>query len=83
MPLPKDSTNGRPRRMRWLMIALAFLATVINYLDRQALSVAAPVLRQELHFGDIEYSRMVSAFMLAYIRLSSRFRKPPILEFPK
>jgi ACS family hexuronate transporter-like MFS transporter len=52
--------------MRWLMIALAFLATLINYLDRQTLSVAAPVLRAELHFGDIEYSRMVSAFMLAY-----------------
>ncbi len=54
------------RRMRWLMISLAFLATVINYLDRQTLSVVAPVLRQELHFGDIEYSRIVGAFMFAY-----------------
>lgn len=54
------------RRTRWLMIALAFLATVINYLDRQTLSVAAPVLRKELNFGDIEYSRIVFAFMLAY-----------------
>ena len=52
--------------MRWAMIALAFLATVINYLDRQTLSVAAPILRRELGFGDIEYSRIVSAFMLAY-----------------
>jgi ACS family hexuronate transporter-like MFS transporter len=52
--------------MRWLMIALAFLATVINYLDRQTLSVAAPLLRQEMNFGDIEYSRIVGAFMLAY-----------------
>jgi ACS family hexuronate transporter-like MFS transporter len=31
---------------RWLMISLAFWATVINYLDRQTLSVAAPVLRE-------------------------------------
>lgn len=52
--------------MRWAMIALAFLATVINYLDRQTLSVAAPILRKELGFGDIEYSRIVGAFMLAY-----------------
>lgn len=52
--------------MRWIMIGLAFLATVINYLDRQALSVAAPALRSELNFGDIEYSRIVGAFMLAY-----------------
>ena len=52
--------------MRWAMIALAFFATAINYLDRQTLSVAAPILRKELGFGDIEYSRIVSAFMLAY-----------------
>ena len=56
----------KPRRTRWLFIGLAFLATVINYLDRQTLSVSAPVLRHELHFGDIEYSRIVFAFMLAY-----------------
>jgi ACS family hexuronate transporter-like MFS transporter len=56
----------RPAARRWLYIGLAFLATVINYLDRQTLSVAAPVLRHELGFGDIEYSRIVSAFMLAY-----------------
>lgn len=56
----------RPRRMRWFVISLAFFATVINYLDRQTLSVAAPAIRQELQFGDIEYSRIVFAFMLAY-----------------
>mgnify|MGYP000129694946 CR=1 FL=1 len=64
-PTPQ-APEPRPRRMRWFIISLAFLATVINYLDRQTLSVAAPVLRQELHFGDIEYSRIVFAFMLAY-----------------
>jgi ACS family hexuronate transporter-like MFS transporter len=53
-------------RLRWGFIAFAFFATVINYLDRQTLSVIAPVLRLQLHFGDIEYSRMVTAFLLAY-----------------
>jgi ACS family hexuronate transporter-like MFS transporter len=57
---------GEAARVRWFFIGLAFLATVINYLDRQTLSVAAPVLRRELGFGDIEYSRIVFAFMLAY-----------------
>jgi len=60
------AATASPRGFRWLVIGLAFLATVINYLDRQTLSVAAPVLRKELHFGDIEYSRIVFAFMLAY-----------------
>jgi MFS transporter, ACS family, hexuronate transporter len=55
-----------PKRLRWLMIALAFLATAINYLDRQTLSVVAPVLREQLHFGDVEYSRIVGAFLFAY-----------------
>ena len=35
-----------PRSLRWLMIALAFTATVINYLDRQTLSVLSPVMQQ-------------------------------------
>ena len=54
------------RRARWGMIALVFFATMINYLDRQTLSVAAPVLREQFHMTNVEYSRVVFAFMLAY-----------------
>jgi MFS transporter, ACS family, hexuronate transporter len=49
-----------------MMIAFAFVATLINYLDRQALSVAAPVLIEQFHMSSVTYSRIVSAFMLAY-----------------
>jgi ACS family hexuronate transporter-like MFS transporter len=52
--------------MRWAVIALPFFATLINYLDRQALSVAAPILQIQFHLSDIDYSRIVFAFMLAY-----------------
>ncbi len=48
------------------MIAFAFLATVINYLDRQTLSVAAPVLREQFHMTNVDYSHVVFAFTLAY-----------------
>src|ERR1035438_6765981 len=48
------------------MISLAFWATVINYMDRQTLSVTAPVLRDQFHMSNTEYSRVVFAFMLAY-----------------
>jgi ACS family hexuronate transporter-like MFS transporter len=58
-------TTRRSRR-RWLMISFAFWATVINYMDRQTLSVAAPVLREQFHMSNTEYSRVVFAFMLAY-----------------
>ena len=55
-----------PSPRRWLMISLAFWATVINYLDRQTLSVAAPVLRDQFHMSNVAYSRVVFAFLLAY-----------------
>lgn len=48
------------------MIGLVFWATVINYLDRQTLSVAAPVLSVQFHMSAVAYSRVVFAFMLAY-----------------
>jgi ACS family hexuronate transporter-like MFS transporter len=56
--------------MRWNLIAFAFLATAINYLDRQTLSVAAPVLRTQLHISIIGYSRILFAFLLAYTAMN-------------
>ena len=55
-----------PHRLRWVMISLVFLATVVNYLDRQTLSVSAPVIIEQFHLSNVEYSRIVFAFMLAY-----------------
>src|SRR6185312_4063389 len=48
------------------MIGLAFWATVINYLDRQTLSVAAPVLREQFHMSNTAYARVLFGFLLAY-----------------
>ena len=53
-------------RLRWLMIAFAFWATAINYLDRQTLSVAAPVLREQFHMSNTAYARVLFGFLLAY-----------------
>jgi MFS transporter, ACS family, hexuronate transporter len=52
--------TASPERQRWLMISLA------NYLDRQTLSVVAPVLLDQFHMDSVDYSRVVSAFLLAY-----------------
>ena len=48
------------------MIGLVFLATIINYLDRQTLSVLAPMLREEFGMTNVTYSRVTFAFLLAY-----------------
>ena len=64
-----ESENGAATvvfKSRWVMIGLVFLATVINYLDRQTLSVAAPVIIDQFHLSNVEYSRIIFAFMLAY-----------------
>jgi ACS family hexuronate transporter-like MFS transporter len=37
------------RGLRWWMIALLSLGTVLNYLARSSLSVAAPTVMQNLH----------------------------------
>ena len=51
---------------RWIVLGFAFFATVINYLDRQTLSVMAPVLLAQFHISAESYSRIIFAFMLAY-----------------
>jgi len=62
-----EPTNFAPSSgRRWLMIALVFAATVVLYMDRQALAVVAPVLGNQFHMTNVAYSRVVFAFMLAY-----------------
>lgn len=48
--------------LRWWMISLIMLGSVINYLTRSTLAVAASTMLQELQIGTREYSWMVSAF---------------------
>ena len=52
--------------LRWYVAALLFLATVINYVDRQALSVVAPVLTKELELTPVAYANVLQAFLWAY-----------------
>jgi ACS family hexuronate transporter-like MFS transporter len=53
-------------RQRWSIVALLFFATAISYVDRQALSVLAPMLRDELSLSNADYARIVFTFLLAY-----------------
>ncbi len=54
------------KNLRWYIAALLFLSTVINYIDRQALSVVAPVLTKELHLSPVAYANILQAFLVAY-----------------
>lgn len=52
--------------LRWWIAGLLFLSTVINYIDRQTLSVLAPVITQELGISEIAYGNILTAFLAAY-----------------
>jgi len=51
---------------RWVICALLFFATTINYIDRQILGILAPVLQTEIKWSESEYGLIVTAFQGAY-----------------
>ncbi len=54
------------RRTRWFIVSMLFAVTTINYIDRQSLSLLNQTLRSELHFSDVGYANVVSAFLVSY-----------------
>ncbi|MDP9278614.1 MAG: MFS transporter [Gemmatimonadota bacterium] len=56
----------RPSSYRWTICALLFVATTINYVDRQVLGILAPTLQRELHWTEADYGDIVSWFSFAY-----------------
>lgn len=53
-------------KLRWAILALLFAATVLNYLDRQVLSILAPQVQKDLGIDDLGYARIVQYFLVAY-----------------
>ncbi len=61
--------NNHPKpikHLRWYIGGLLFLSTVINYIDRQTLSVLAPTLKTQFQWTNTDYSYIIIAFRLAY-----------------
>jgi ACS family hexuronate transporter-like MFS transporter len=54
------------RNLRWHIVGLLTLVTVINYLDRNALAVAQVQIKDDLGISKAEYGRIVSTFLIAY-----------------
>ena len=53
-------------KLRWWIIGLVTLGTILNYLARSTLSVAAPTLQAEFAMSTEEYSWVVLAFQASY-----------------
>jgi ACS family hexuronate transporter-like MFS transporter len=63
---PGETTSSALGNHRWLVCALLFLATTINYVDRQILSLLKPILDTELGWTNQEFGKVNAAFQGAY-----------------
>jgi MFS transporter, ACS family, hexuronate transporter len=52
--------------LRWWIAGALFASTIINYLDRQTLSLLAPFLKIQYHWTNTDYAYIVIAFRIAY-----------------
>ena len=60
---PLASPGGR---RRWIVVALLFAATAINYIDRQMIGVLKPTLTAEFGWSESDFANIVFWFQMAY-----------------
>jgi ACS family hexuronate transporter-like MFS transporter len=62
-----ESTPGaRLGKVRWTICAMLFVATSINYMDRQVLSILKPTLQHSIGMTELDYGHIVGLFTFAY-----------------
>jgi MFS transporter, ACS family, hexuronate transporter len=52
--------------LRWYIIGLVFLATLINFIDRLTVSVLAPIIVRDLQLSNQQFSQIATWFLVAY-----------------
>lgn len=61
-----DANEFKLPGLRWLIIALIFFATLINYIDRLTVSVLAPLITKDLNLTNTEFGGIATWFLFAY-----------------
>src|ERR1700727_2587198 len=61
-----SSEGPRLGRVRWTICAMLFIATSINYMDRQVIAILKPTLEQSIGLTEVGYGYIVDAFQIAY-----------------
>ena len=66
-PTPGTLSAGtRLGRVRWTVCAMLFVATSINYMDRQVIAILKPTLEHSIGMTEVSYGYIVDAFQIAY-----------------
>ena len=60
------AASSHASKLRWTILAMLFAATVLNYVDRQTLSILASQVQKDLGIDDLGYARIVQYFLVAY-----------------
>ncbi|MGC1878535.1 MAG: MFS transporter [Rhabdochlamydiaceae bacterium] len=63
--------NTRVTHYRWVIASLVFFITLVNFIDRSAISFVIDPLKQEFHFTDTQFGMILSAFGLGYVLLTA------------
>lgn len=61
-----SNINQQIGRHRWMICALLFFATTVNYLDRQVLSLLQPLLSEEFGWSNSDYADIAATFQFTY-----------------
>lgn len=62
----EEASGFKLGNLRWLIIGLIFLITVINYIDRMTISVLAPVITKDLGLSNTGFGAITTWFLIAY-----------------
>ncbi len=61
------TANAKATRTRFVILAMLFLVTTINYADRATISIAAPEIKKLLGLSPVEMGYVFSAFAWSYV----------------
>jgi len=61
------ATTQARSRTRWLILAMLFAVTTINYADRATISIAGPEIKRELGLSAVQMGYVFSAFAWSYV----------------
>ena len=63
---PESSPRAGLGGVRWTVCAMLFVATSINYMDRQVIAILKPTLEHSIGMTEVSYGYIVDAFQIAY-----------------
>ncbi len=63
--------KARIKHYRWVVAGLIFFITLVNFVDRSAISFVIDPLKREFHFTDTQFGMILSAFGMGYVLLTA------------